>query len=124
MLKRDVEALARQKAERTLEELVNGLRANSHGAMSYVSVDFTGGDTCKRITVTDAAATTSSAILMTVARPNSTDDSADRGYLYTANVVRRAAGAFDALISCLDIGGMDCTENPPNETIDVFYQVN
>lgn len=92
-------------------------------AISTTSVAFTDGDTARRVTVTDAAVTAASKIIATVRRPDTTNDSEDRGYLYIPNVVKCASGSFDVLIACLDIGGMDPTMNPPNETITLCYQV-
>lgn len=90
---------------------------------STVSVPFTDGDTLRRVTVTNAAVLATSAIVVTVRRPDTADDSADRGYLYVANVVRVAAGAFDVLIACLGWGFDDPVLNPPGETIVLNYTI-
>lgn len=92
-------------------------------AISTANVAFTDGDTARRVTITDAAVSAASKVLCSVRRPDTTDDSADRGYLYIPNVVKCASGSFDVLIACLDIGGMDPTEKPPSETITLLYQV-
>jgi hypothetical protein len=91
-------------------------------AISTVNVPFTDGDTARRVTVTDAAVGATDKIICSVRRPDSADDSADAGYVYLANVVRIAAGAFDVLLACLDLSGGDPTERPPNETVVLEYQ--
>jgi hypothetical protein len=90
--------------------------------ISSTTVAFTDGDTTRRSTVTDAAVSASSKIILTVRRPD-TAATADRGYLYMANVVTVGTGSFDVLILALDESGGDCTELPPNETITLYYQV-
>lgn len=97
--------------------------AGGSASLSSVAVAFTDGDTMRRVTVTDAAVSATSKIVGTVVRPDTTDDSADRGYIYLANVVKRAAGSFDLLLSCLGWGFDDPTEQPPNETITYCYTV-
>jgi hypothetical protein len=92
-------------------------------SISSASIAFTDGDTARRVTIADAAVSATSKIMCCVCRPTTADDSADRGYVYTANVVARASGTFDVLATCLNIGGLDPTENPPNETITLYYQV-
>jgi hypothetical protein len=90
-------------------------------AIDSVSIAFTDGDTARRVTVTDAGVSAASKILGSIRRPDTADDSADRGYVYTANVVEAGSGAFDLLVTVTDIGGLDCTENPPNETVTYCY---
>ncbi len=85
------------------------------------SIAFTDGDTLKRVTITDALVTSSSVIVATIRRPDTVDDSADFGYLYTVNVVKVATGSFDVLIACTDGGFGDPVEVPPNETITLAY---
>ena len=91
--------------------------------VATASIAFTDGDTFRRVTITDARVLATSNIVCTIRRPNSTDDSADRGYLYVANVVEVVAGAFDVLVACLDWGFDDPTENPPNETVTLCYTI-
>jgi hypothetical protein len=85
-----------------------------------VSIPFTDGDTMRRVTVTDAAIASSSKIIGTIRRPD-TEDSADRGYIYSHSIIKVATGSFDLLISCLGWGFDDPTEIPPNETIKFYY---
>lgn len=85
------------------------------------SLDFTNGDTLKRFTITDAAAGTTSHILAVIERPNTSADSADRGYIYHVNIVNRAAGSFDVLVNVLGWGFDDPDLNPPNETVTLVY---
>ena len=92
-------------------------------AISTTTIAFTDGDTARRVTVTDATVNAASKVIATVRRPDTTDDSADRGYVYIPNVVKCASGSFDVLIACLDLSGMDPTAMPPNETITLCYQV-
>jgi len=92
-------------------------------SISTITVAFTDGDTARRVTVSDGTVSGASKIIVTVRRPDTTSDSADRGYLYTANVVRIGAGQFDVLITALGISGEDVTLNPPSETITLFYLV-
>lgn len=93
------------------------------GGLSEASVAFTDGDTARRVTVTDAAVTPSSKVHVSIRRPDTADASQDRGYIFIPNVVRRAAGAFDAVIVCLGLSGEDPTLNPPNETVTLTYMV-
>jgi hypothetical protein len=91
--------------------------------VATASIAFTDGDTLRRVTITDTNVLSTSNIVCTIRRPNSTDDSADRGYLYVANVVEVVVGAFDVLVACLDWGFDDPTENPPNETVTLCYTI-
>lgn len=93
------------------------------GSLSTASIAFTDGDTARRVTISDGTITATSKIVCTIIRPDTTDDSADRGYIYDVNVVRRAVGSFDVLVRCLDIGGLDPVEIPPNETVNLCYMV-
>ena len=106
---------------------MSGTTLNAAGggaaSISSVAIDFTNGDTLRRVTVTDAAVSATSKIIGTIRRPDTTDDSADRGYIYLVNVVRVATGAFDVLLSCLGWGFDDPTANPPNETVQFYYQI-
>lgn len=90
---------------------------------STLNIAFTDGDTARRITVSNAAILSTSRIVGMISRPNSTDDSADKGYHYTINVVNITSGSFDLFISCLAWGMDDCTQNPPNETIVFNYLI-
>lgn len=103
---------------------INATIATLDGAsISRVSVDFTDGDTAKRVSVSDATITATDKILVTVRRPDMVDDSEDSGHIYITNIVRIYAGGFDVRIVALDLSGMDPTEQPPNETIELQYQV-
>jgi hypothetical protein len=92
-------------------------------AISSAALDFTAGDTLKRFTITDAAVSAASKIVGVVRRPDSADDSADRGYVYAASVVRIGTGAFDLLVSVSDGGGFDPTAIPPSETATFYYLI-
>lgn len=91
--------------------------------VATTTIAFTDGDTFRRVTVTDANVLSTSNIVATVRRPNTTDDSADPGYIYIVNVVRVAAGAFDVDVACLGWGFDDPTEKPPNETVTLCYTI-
>jgi len=84
-------------------------------AVSSAAIAFTDGDTSRRVTITDASVSPTSEILLNVRRPD-TDEASDRGYIYLANVVKRAAGSFDVVISSLGWGFDDPAGVPPNET--------
>lgn len=92
-------------------------------ALTFVAVPFTDGDSLRRVTVTDATVTAASKIMGTIRRPDSADDSADTGLLYTANVVKVASGSFDLLVYCTAWGAIDATLVIPNETIQFVYTV-
>lgn len=102
---------------------MSGTTLNAAATFSSVAIAFTDGDTMRRVTVTDAAVGAASKIIGTIRRPDTTDDSADRGYIYLVNVVRVAAGSFDVLLSCLGWGFDDPTELPPSETVQFYYQI-
>ena len=57
------------------------------------AIAFTDGDTARRVTVTNSLVSATSRILATVRRPDSANDSADLGYLYTVAIVRQFAGS-------------------------------
>jgi hypothetical protein len=97
--------------------------AGGAASISAAAVAFTDGDTMRRATVTDAAVSASSKIVGTIRRPDTANDSADRGYIYLANVVRIGTGSFDLLVSCLGWGFDDPTKNPPNETVTFYYTI-
>lgn len=92
-------------------------------ALTSVAVPFTDGDTLRRVTVTDAAVTAASKITGSIRRPDTADDSADLGLLYTANVVKVAAGSFDLLVFCTAWGVDDAILAMPNETVQFIYTV-
>lgn len=92
-------------------------------AISSVSIPFTNGDTVQRVTVTDATVGPDSKVMGAVLRPD-TDDSADKGFIFVPNVVKRNTGSFELVVACLDQGGLDPTENPPNETVQYLYLVS
>jgi hypothetical protein len=85
------------------------------------SIAFTDGDTFRRVTITDAAVSATSKIMLTVTRPTTTDEN-DVGWIYIANVISRGTGTFDVIISALDYG-LSEAEIGPNETITLNYQV-
>jgi len=91
--------------------------------LNSFTVDFTDGDTLRRVTVTDANVKSTSHIFHSISRPN-VADSADPGFLYILNIVNVQNGSFDALIACLDWGFGDPVETPPNETITVTYLID
>lgn len=91
-------------------------------AVSSADIAFTDGDTMRRVTITDAGVGATSKIVGTIRRADTADDSADRGYVYTCNVVKVAAGSFDVLVACLD-PYLDPTQMPPNETVKFYYVV-
>lgn len=92
-------------------------------AISSASIAFTDGDTARRVTISDGTVTAASKIVSTIRRPDTADASADRGYVYNANVVRIGSGQFDVSIICTDTSGGDCTAIPPNETVTLYYLV-
>ena len=91
--------------------------------MTSVAIPFTDGDTMRRVTITDAAVSAASKIIGSIRRADTADDSADKGFRYTANVVLLASGSFDLLVICTSWGGDDTTEVPPNETVNYVYTV-
>jgi hypothetical protein len=95
------------------------------GGITFTSTNlaFTDGDTFKRFTISDAGVSATSKIIGSIVRPSSASDSADRGYLYTFDVVNRGSGTFDLLVSAHDGAYGDCTDNPPNETVQFHYIV-
>lgn len=92
-------------------------------AISSTSVAFTDGDCAKRVSISDVSVGATDKVLVTLRRPDIADDSADTGHIYLVNVVRVYSGGFDVVIVALDLSGDDTTEYPPNETVQLFYQV-
>jgi len=92
-------------------------------AFSKTTVAFTDGDSLRRVTITDGAMTATSAIVMTITRPDTTDAN-DLGWVYIANVVSRGTGTFDVLVACLDWGTDDPGGVNPNETITLNYAIS
>lgn len=89
-----------------------------------VAIPFTDKDTARRVSVVDALVGASSNIFIGgITRPSLASDAADKGYLYTANIVRRYAGGFDVFVVCLGMSGEDVTNDPPNETVTLSYLV-
>jgi hypothetical protein len=91
--------------------------------VATASIAFTDGDTFRRVTITDANVLSTSNIVGTIRRPNTTDDSADLGYVYLVNVVKVANGSFDVAVACLGWGFDDPTEKAPNETVTLCYTI-
>lgn len=82
------------------------------------------GDTSYRVTVTDALATATSKILLTVRKPN-TNEVDDVGWLYTAQIVSLGTGSFDVVVSALDVDGADNGGlYGPSETVTIFYLIS
>jgi hypothetical protein len=79
-------------------------------------------DGLARFTVTDAAVTASSSVLVSVRRPDVTDVN-DHGWLFIANVVKISSGSFDVLISVLEQPGRDSLVDPPSGPLTLTYTV-
>lgn len=92
-------------------------------ALSSTTVAFTDGDVSRRVTITDATVASTSKIVLSVRKPDSTDDSVDKGHFYDAQVVKIATGTFDIVVTCHDGGYKDVASDPPNETITIYYIV-
>lgn len=91
--------------------------------MPRVSVDFTDGDTFKRVTVTDADVTASSRILPTVEKRD-TAEVDDVGWIYVANVISVSSGSFDCNVAALVIDGVPAPNNDfPNEIVQLNYTI-
>lgn len=87
---------------------------------SSVSVSFF-SDTERRVTISNAACTTSSKIIGSITRPN-TADGDDPGYIYVFNVVSRSNGSFDVLIAATIMGDREGIGlYPPAESINFVY---
>lgn len=101
------------------------IAAAAGGSMAATAVDipFTDGDTLRRVTIADAAVTSSSKIVGVIVRPDQADEQNDKGFMYIANVVRRAAGQFDLVVACLNSGYDDPVQDPPNETVQFVYAI-
>lgn len=93
------------------------------GLVSTASIAFTDGDTWRRVTVTDANVVSTSNIVCSIRRPDSADDSADKGFMYFATVFEVANGSFDVGVACLGWGMDDTTLDPPNETVTLCYTI-
>lgn len=92
-------------------------------SVSAANIAFTDGDTMRRVSVANAAVSASSKIVGSVRRPDTADDSFDRGYVYTWSVVEVYAGGFDILVSVHDGGSDDPVGFPPNETVIFYYLI-
>lgn len=87
------------------------------------SIPFVDGDTMRRVTIPDANVLATSKITGSIRRPDTADDSADSGYIYSANIVKVAAGSFDVLVTATAWGFDDPTLKPPNETVQFVYTI-
>ncbi len=87
------------------------------------TIPFTDGDTARRVTITDAAVSSTSKILFQLRRPDTTSDLTDLGFVYFASIVLQTAGRFDILVVARDWGGDDTSDDPPNETLTLNYTV-
>jgi len=98
--------------------------ANLRKAMvKTASIAFTDGDTYRRVTITDSAVLSTSNIVCSIRRPNTTDDSADIGLIYISTVLLVANGSFDVGVACLDWGMDDPTAVGVNETVTLCYTI-
>jgi hypothetical protein len=93
------------------------------GLVSTASIPFTDGDTYRRVTVTDANVLSTSNIVCSIRRPNTTDDSADLGLLYLCTVLSVSNGSFDVGVACLDWGFDDPTPSAVSETVTLCYTI-
>lgn len=91
--------------------------------LTSVAIPFTDGDSMRRVTITDAAVTATSKIIGSIRSADTADDSADKGFRYTANVVNQAAGSFDLSVVCTAWGADDATLAGINETVFFVYTV-
>jgi hypothetical protein len=123
LITQDVSEATPAERKITMAEVIVFLLANGIGGgqTGTTTIAFTNGDTVRRETITDANVSATSKIVMTVTRPDTTDAN-DPGWIYLPNVVRRATGEFDVLISALD-WGLSESESGPNETITLNYMV-
>jgi len=126
---------AAQTARTTLAFVGAGVTASDVGGETQINVPagsvtissadiaFTDGDTARRTSITDAGVSATSKIVGTIRRPDTADDSADRGYIYAFSVVEVYAGGFDILVSATGWGFDDPVSIPPNETVKFYYVV-
>lgn len=92
--------------------------------VATASIAFTDGDTYRRVTITDANVLSTSNIVCSVRRPNTTDDSADIGLIYIASVLLVSNGSFDVGIAALGWGFDDPVESGlVNETVTLCYTI-
>lgn len=93
------------------------------GSSSIVtaSVPFTDGDTWRRVTVSDAALSSTSKIVASITRAN-TADSADAGLTFVPTVVSRGSGTCDVTIACVG-WGHDDPVGLVNETVTLTLLV-
>lgn len=121
-------------ARTTIDFVGGGVTATDTGSKTQVSIPsgavtitaanvaFTDGDTFRRVSIVDAGVGATSKIVGSIRRPDTADDSADRGYVYSWSVVEVYAGGFDIVVSALGWGFDDPVGIPPNETV-IFYYV-
>lgn len=119
----DATSLYFRKGGTNHDLLASGGGGGGGATLTTVSVAFTDQDTARRVTITDGAVSATSKIAVSVRRPDTASDGVDPGWVYIANVVRVATGAFDVLVIALDVGGDDPIGVPPNETITLTYLV-
>lgn len=82
---------------------------------------FATGDTWVRKTITDVSVSGTSKILVGVQSPAYTDDAADLGWAYSAQVVLRAAGSFDVVVHAVPVWGADSSPEGPGTTVTIYY---
>lgn len=91
--------------------------------MGRVSVDFTTGNTYKRVTVTDSDIIASNHIQTSIqCRDTLVED--DAGWIYLANVVSVANGSFDVKVAALTPDTHPAENNEfPNEIVLLCYSI-
>jgi hypothetical protein len=92
-------------------------------SLSTFTVTFNGTDTGVRTTVSDAAATATSKIVLTIRQPDSVSSEDQKGYIYEANIVKQATGSFDVYVVAMSPDGDPIDEEMPSDTLTVIYQI-
>lgn len=88
-----------------------------------ILIDFTDGDTYKRVTVADSFVTDYSKIETSIRRTDVADVD-DPGWIYIENVASVDAGTFDVIVAALPIDAHPIANNDfPNETISLHYTI-
>ena len=85
-------------------------------------IDFTDGDTFKRVTITDAQIVGSSQPNVSIRKIPPADQD-DAGWTYIANVVDVATGSFTVQVTALSADNPQAPDEYPNESIILVYSL-
>ena len=93
------------------------------GSSGSTPVDFTDGDTYKRVSVADTSIEATAQLHLGIDRQQIADVD-DAGWVFVPNTIRVYAGGFDCVIAAIVLGEPGINDEGPNEQITLTYLID